>query len=277
MKAASRKAAKGRGERVPGRDRGLFPYDPARLPGEPESRRLDVPGPPDARNVTIMSPGFPAWLDRALRQRTAEGGIPLDWKLFPNLKNRYGRRVTPRMFVMAVILIESRGVQRRKGRVFAASGFYGFMQLGRSYPKAARLEGEENLMAGIRHLYPSFHKVFRKDAALRKGEPAVDRLLMVGACYNRGNYSRASKMRWKELVSRTRPVPLDRRRYGGLHDNRIAVFYGLQIKGYLGLPLTAAERKWLCAFRRIDDAGAWCDRKYSEGRNALLGRCRVGR
>lgn len=252
-----------------------FPYDPARLPGEPEGDRLAVPGPPDERNVTIMSPDFPRWLDRALRQREAEGKLPLDWSVFPKIRNRYGRRVTPRMFVMAVLLIESRGIQRKGGRLFEAGGFAGFMQLGRSYPKQVRGDGRENLAAGVRHLYPAFHKVFVKDAALRRDEPTVDKLLMVGACYNRGNYSRASKMRWKELVERTRPVPLERRRYTGLHDNRIAVFYGLQLKGFLGFPFTAAEKRWLRAFRSFNDVGPWAEKKYAQLRNALLGRSKV--
>lgn len=269
------RAKTGREKPPQGRRDAAFPYDPARVGGEPEGPRLSVPGPANARNVTIMSPEFPGWMDRALRQKTAEGGIPLDWSLFPKLKNRYGRRVTPRMFVMAVVLIESRGIQRRGGRLFEAGGYAGFMQLGRSYPKKVRGDGGENLKAGVAHLYPSFHKIFVKDAASRKGEPTVDRLLMVGACYNRGNYSRASKMRWKDLVARTKPVPLERRRYTGLHDNRIAVFYGLQMKGYLGMPFTAEEKRWLRAFRNFRDVGPWAEKKYAQMRNALLWNCKV--
>jgi hypothetical protein len=98
---------------------------------------------------------------------------------------------------------------------------------------------------------------------------------MASVCYNRGRYSRASKQTWQELINKTSATPFKKKKYFGLHDNRIAVKYGIQTKAYLGFPLSRQEKTWIREFTGITDADTWCLKRYSWMRNALLGRAKL--
>ncbi len=253
----------------------IFEYNPKNFGKEPEEYKIIVPAPVGKRNISFMSPNFLLWMENALRQKTAEKKKPMDWKIFPELKNMYGRTVTPRMFVMAVILIESRGIHRRKGKLYSAQGFHGFMQLGLEYKKSMVASPQANLNYGVKHLYPCLYKTFVRDEKLRRRETDVEKLAMAAVCYNRGRYSRASKLTWENLIRKTLAVPFKTQKYFGLHDNRIAVKYGIQIKAYCGFRLNRDEKRWIMNFMRVKDVNKWCDKKYSNMRNALMGEGRL--
>jgi len=47
------------------------------------------------------------------------------------------------------------------------------------------------------------------------------------------------------------------------------------MKAYLGFKLSRYERGWIRRLLSIKDVNKWCDRKYSQMRNAFLGRARL--
>jgi hypothetical protein len=258
------------GKAARGSRKAIFPYLTKTYTGEPTHQLPLYPEPVNSKNVSFMSKGFSGWLTKALRQKDTLEDLTIDWSIFPRIKNQYGRVLTPRIFVMAIIMIESLGVHSARGKIYDSGDYNGFMQMLRRWNGRDALAPDHNIYYGVQHLWASFEKVFIKDREFRKAESHSDKLLMTGVLYNRGNYSTASKMRWKELVRSTKPLPFERKKYFGVKDNRMGVLYGLKLKAFLGLKFTSEERSWLLKFRKIPSFKDWCANRYSQLHNALL-------
>ena len=78
-------------------------------------------------------------------------------------------------------------------------------------------------------------------------------------------------------IKKTTAIPFKDKKYFGLHDNRIAVKYGIQVKAYLGFPLNQIEKRWIKNFMKVKNSQKWCDKKYSNMRNLFLGKAKLSK
>lgn len=180
-----------------------------------------VPPPaPGKYGVTAGSPSFKNWFKNAL-------GYAEDWN-FPDLKNKFGEKITREDFLRAIIWIESNGVHKLSNGKLLRSvvGAIGFMQL---MPATARGLGinpsdpQQNLIGGVKYLNQLFNLPDIKNVS---GE---EKLIRVIIAYNAGPNSSALKKGWSNLKITGKP--------------KETLGYGLKLRMCLGLPLSEDERK----------------------------------
>jgi soluble lytic murein transglycosylase-like protein len=190
--------------------------------------------------VNSKSPDFNKWLNNAVAQYASQ------WA-FPDVTNKYGKKVSKEEFMKAIIYIESSGVHRNSSGKLTTSccGAMGFMQL---MPRTASSLGvdatdpAQNILGGAKY----FKEVFSSRYVGKKS--GVDKLVMAGCAYNMGPYSTKLAGSFEDLV---------RARTG-------AVGYGLKVKMCLGIALTDLERTYvkekMAGSRSVD---AYADQLYS--------------
>jgi len=176
---------------------------------------------PGGQAVNTKSPDFKKWFDAAVAQYATQ------WA-FPDVTNKYGKKVTVEEFMKAIIYIESSGVHRNSSGKLTTShcGAMGFMQL---MPNTARGLGvdatdpAQNLLGGAKF----FKEVFTSRYVGKKS--GLDKLVMAGCAYNMGPYSTKLAGSFADMV---------KARTG-------AVGYGLKLKMCLGIALTDLERTYV--------------------------------
>ncbi len=237
-------------------------------PREPNPVKLHF----DRNEINARTPAFESWIRNGLNRTDQLHKMPY-------VENIYGKKVLPEDVVKTVIWIESRGTHTRKGKVLENRwGFTGFMQLGRHFGEG-RFDPKDNIRMGIR---------FLNDSCLNSSTPPPDRFRgqiyneadtpedmlikgMVG--YNRGPYgttailTKSGRIKppvvgldrpWAEVVAKT-PT-------SGHCYMQEGVNYGLMSKAALGLPFTAAEKRWIKKFRKLSSDEAfdkWRDKIYA--------------
>jgi len=199
-----------------------------------------VPGAPTGQAITTKSPEFKKWFDNAVSTWAGK------WA-FPDVTNKYGKKVSVEEFMKAIIFIESSGVHRNASGKLTTSycGAQGFMQLMPATAKGLGVDGTDpaqNLMGGAKF----FKEVFSSRYVGQKS--GIDKLVMAGCAYNMGPYSKKLAGSFEDMV---------RNRSG-------AVGYGLKVKMCLGLALTDLERSYvkekMSGSKSVD---AYADQLYS--------------
>ncbi|NLF97224.1 MAG: lytic transglycosylase domain-containing protein [Candidatus Riflebacteria bacterium] len=204
---------------------------------EPSSHTQSAP---TGQAINSKSPDFNKWLDDAVAKYASQ------WA-FPDVTNKYGKKVSKEEFMKAIIYIESSGVHRNSSGKLTTSycGAMGFMQL---MPNTARGLGvdatdpAQNLLGGAKY----FKEVFSSRYVGKKS--GLDKLVMAGCAYNMGPYSTKLAGSFADMV---------KARTG-------AVGYGLKVKMCLGIALTDLERTYvkekMAGSRSVD---AYADQLYS--------------
>ncbi len=199
-----------------------------------------VPGAPTGQAITTKSSEFKKWFNSAVSQWATK------WA-FPDVTNKYGRKVSVEEFMKAIIFIESSGVHRNSSGKLTTShcGAMGFMQLMPATAKGLGVDATDpaqNLLGGAKF----FKEVFSSRYVGQKS--GVDKLVMAGCAYNMGPYSKKLAGSFEDMV---------RARTG-------AVGYGLKVKMCLGLALTDLERAYvkekMAGSKSVD---AYADQMYS--------------
>ncbi|MDD3148207.1 MAG: transglycosylase SLT domain-containing protein [Candidatus Riflebacteria bacterium] len=199
-----------------------------------------IPGAPTGQAITTRSPEFKKCFDSAVSQWATQ------WA-FPEVTNKYGRKVTNQEFMKAIIFIESSGVHRNSSGKLTTShcGAMGFMQLMPATAKGLGVDATDpaqNLLGGAKF----FKEVFSSRYVGQKS--GVDKIVMAGCAYNMGPYSKKLAGSFEDMV----------------RDRTGAVAYGLKVKMCLGLSLTDLERAYvkekMAGSKGID---AYADQLYS--------------
>ena len=172
--------------------------------------------------ISSNSPGFDKWVDDAVNAYSSS------WN-FPTVTNMYGRTITPRDFILAIMWIESGGVHRNASGKLTTSccGAQGFMQLMPSTSKGLGIadptDPAQNLMGSAK----CFKEIF--NCKNIKNKTGAEKLIM-GACgYNMGPYSSKLAGTWEQFKASGTSVQS----------------YGIKLKACLGLELTADERSYV--------------------------------
>ncbi|MGI6444483.1 MAG: transglycosylase SLT domain-containing protein [Candidatus Ozemobacteraceae bacterium] len=191
-------------------------------------------------SVTTNSPAFESWVSDALNQYSSDWGFP------QNLINKYGERVTPRDYVMAIIFIESSGIHQNSGGKITTSscGALGFMQL---MPKTASGLGvdpknpQQNVLGGVKF----FKEIFNSKNF--KNKTGIDKIVMGACAYNMGPYSSKLAGNWGEFKASGSSVQ----------------GYGIKLKMCLGLELTSDERTYVANRMGQRDVDAYAQSCYA--------------
>lgn len=191
-------------------------------------------------SVTTNSPAFESWVSDALNQYSSDWGFP------QNLTNKYGERVTPRDYVMAIIFIESSGIHQNSGGKITTSscGALGFMQL---MPKTASGLGvdpknpQQNVLGGVKF----FKEIFNSKNF--KNKTGIDKIVMGACAYNMGPYSSKLAGNWGEFKASGSSVQ----------------GYGIKLKMCLGLELTSDERTYVANRMGQRDVDAYAQSCYA--------------
>ena len=172
--------------------------------------------------ISSNSPDFNKWVDDAVNAYASS------WN-FPTVTNKYGRTITPRDFILAIMWIESGGVHRNASGKLTTSccGAQGFMQLMPSTSKGLGIadptDPAQNLMGSTK----CFKEIFNcKNIRNKTGE---EKIIMAACGYNMGPYSSKLAGTWEQFKASGTSVQ----------------FYGIKLKACLGLELTANERSYL--------------------------------
>jgi hypothetical protein len=203
-----------------------------------------IQGAPSGQAVNTKSPDFKKWFAAAVAQYATK------WA-FPDVTNKYGKKVTVEEFMKAIIYIESSGVHRNSSGKLTTShcGAMGFMQLMPNTAKGLGVDATDpaqNLLGGAKY----FKEVFTSRYVGKKS--GLDKLVMAGCAYNMGPYSTKLAGSFADMV---------KARSG-------AVGYGLKVKMCLGIALTDIERTYVkekMAGSRTVDAYASQLYSYAQG------------
>ncbi|MCK9456058.1 MAG: lytic transglycosylase domain-containing protein [Candidatus Riflebacteria bacterium] len=191
-------------------------------------------------SVTTNSPAFESWVSDALNQYSSDWGFP------QNLTNKYGERVTPRDYVMAIIFIESSGIHQNSGGKITTSscGALGFMQL---MPKTASGLGvdpknpQQNVLGGVKF----FKEIFNSKNF--KNKTGIDKIVMGACAYNMGPYSSKLAGSWGQFKASGSSVQ----------------GYGIKLKMCLGLELSSDERMYVANRMGHRDVDAYAKSCYA--------------
>ncbi|KAF1082466.1 MAG: hypothetical protein GQF41_1187 [Candidatus Rifleibacterium amylolyticum] len=204
---------------------------------EPSSHTQSAP---TGQAINSKSPDFNKWLDDAVAKYASQ------WA-FPDVTNKYGKKVSKEEFMKAIIYIESSGVHRNSSGKLTTSycGAMGFMQLMPNTAKGLGVDATDpaqNILGGAKY----FKEVFSSRYVGKKS--GLDKLVMAGCAYNMGPYSTKLAGSFADMV---------KARTG-------AVGYGLKVKMCLGIALTDLERTYvkekMAGSRSVD---AYADQLYS--------------
>lgn len=184
------------------------------------------PSLPKGKGVSTGSADFKKWFDDAAK-------FSSDWE-FPDVTNKYGKKISREDYLRAIIWIESKGIHASsRGTVTKSwAGALGFMQLMPATARGLKIDPKDpaqNLKGGSKYL----KEIFNSGNVSKKS--GAEKLIMGACAYNLGPYSKSMKLSWEAL--KTSKAPVETRAYG------------LKLKMSLGLELSQDERvlveKWL--------------------------------
>jgi len=220
---------------------------PEKLPGPPASIAPPFLG---GKSVTTRSAEFEKWLSEAMKQAES-------WN-FPDVVNKYGKKITRKEFFMAIIYIESNGIHKNQHGQLTTScvGARGFVQLMPDTAKGLGVNSSDprqNLIGGAKYL----KEVFRSPGVNNSATPE-EKMIKAVCAYNLGPYSKILKRPWEKIKS---------------SKIKETIGYGLKLKMCLGLELSATEKA--LAAQRFDfnasEADEFIDDYYSRTHGLVAG------
>lgn len=196
--------------------------------------------------ISSNSPNFNKWVDDAVNAYSSA------WN-FPTVTNMYGKTITPRDYILAIMWIESGGVHRKANGQLTTSccGAQGFMQLMPSTSKGLGIADPTDPAQNIMGSSKLFKEIF--NCKNISGKTGAEKLIMAGCGYNMGPYSSKLAGSWEQFKATGTSVQS----------------YGIKLKACLGLELSADERAYVQKQGQNPDTYQTSNYAYTKGLGAF--------